>query len=774
MRTLALILLLLCFLPNTLRAQIGMGQWRMHVPARQAIDVAAGNGKVYAALTGGIVEYDIEASENRLINRINGLSDIAVKSIVFEPSTNSFFIGYSNGNIDQVLSSGSVVNIPAIKLSSVSGNKEINRMTARNGRVYVSTGFGVVVLDPSKSEVKDTWYPASVNVPVTDIAFLGDSVYVLSDTALYRGLTTSQFLSNPSQWTRDMRLSAPSGFIFRDLGVLNDELYFGLIGDAYGSDSIMKLTDSGYSMVIGSSFDMEIRRFETANEKFMVYLPDAMVAYDTAFGVAYGIDNYQSIDAQPARVVEYEGFKWVADRGQGLVRFSEAWSYTFIQQEGPPKNQFFSVDGQDGKMVVTGGAIDRVAFSYSLAGAYTFSDESWTLYDPGNQPLWNSNLWDIGAAAIDPNDTSRMAFGSYSRAPLQIVEGTQMTTFYTKENSQLDSTSLNGGNSNGMTCISDLQFDDDGNLWVLNCYTQKPLKCLLANGTWKEYTTGSASSNTFTSKLAIDGAGNKWFGVHATGLIGFDDNETPENTADDVYRFMKDGEGQGNLPSANVTALAVDMDGELWIGTEAGFAILYNAESAVSSSTDAAGILIDFEGNIEYLLNDTYISDIEIDGGNRKWIATESSGIFVLSASGQEVIANYTTDNSPILSNKIMDMAFNGKTGELFIITDIGMCSFRTDASDEDDSYESTTVFPNPVMPEFAGPITIQGIRYDSDVKITDISGNLVYKTTSNGGTATWNGKQLDGSDVPAGVYLIWTATNTGKNKKVGKVVVIR
>jgi hypothetical protein len=173
-------------------------------------------------------------------------------------------------------------------------------------------------------------------------------------------------------------------------------------------------------------------------------------------------------------------------------------------------------------------------------------------------------------------------------------------------------------------------------------------------------------------------------------------------------------------------------------------------------------------------LGNTPITDIEVDGGNRKWLATASTGIFLLSADGQEVIAQYTKENSPLISNNIVDMEFNHISGELFIITDLGLVSLRTDASGEDETYESATVFPNPVKPDYFGPITIQGIRYDSDVKITDIAGNVVYQTTSNGGTATWNGKTLAGDNVASGVYLIWTATNTGKGRKVGKVAVIR
>ena len=241
---------------------------------------------------------------------------------------------------------------------------------------------------------------------------------------------------------------------------------------------------------------------------------------------------------------------------------------------------------------------------------------------------------------------------------------------------------------------------------------------------------------------------------------------------------MQTGTGNGNLPSNNVTAVAVDFDDEIWIGTEDGFVVLYNSAGVFgSTNVDASRILVNFEGNVEQLLDDTPISDIEIDGGNRKWIATASTGIFLLSADGQEVITHFTKENSPLISDNILDMEFDYQTGELFIVTDIGLVSYRSDATQGDPEYSNVTVFPNPVKPDYFGPITIQGIRYDSDVKITDVAGNLVYQTTSNGGTATWNGKTLTGENVPGGIYMIWTATNEkkdGQNKKVAKVAVIR
>jgi ligand-binding sensor domain-containing protein len=268
-----------------------------------------------------------------------------------------------------------------------------------------------------------------------------------------------------------------------------------------------------------------------------------------------------------------------------------------------------------------------------------------------------------------------------------------------------------------------------------------------------------------------------WFSVLDEGLFGYNHNGTIEDESDDQYKQITSGSFTGDLPSSNVTAIAADFNGEIWIGTDAGFAILYNAANVFNANSgeyNAQRIKINFEGNVEYVLGSTHITDIEVDGGNRKWMATAGAGLVLLSSDGSEIIKQFTKENSALISNNIYDIKMNQETGELFIITDLGLVSYRSDASQDDADYSSTKVFPNPVRPGYEGLITIQGIRYDSDVKVTDVSGNLIFKTTSNGGTATWDGKRVDGTKVESGVYLIWTATNEGSSNKVGKVVVVR
>ena len=264
--------------------------------------------------------------------------------------------------------------------------------------------------------------------------------------------------------------------------------------------------------------------------------------------------------------------------------------------------------------------------------------------------------------------------------------------------------------------------------------------------------------------------------TESAGLFGYNYNKNLDDVSNHQNVQLTTGPFSGDLPSTNVTALAVDFDNEIWIGTDAGFAVLYNAEGAFDAEAgefNAQRIKVNFEGNVEYVLGSTHITDIEVDGGNRKWIATASAGILLLSADGSEILEQFTKDNSPLISDNIYDLKIDHNTGELFIITDLGLVSYRSNATYEDPEYSNVIVYPNPVRPNYEGLVTIQGIRYDSDVKVTDISGNLVFKTTSNGGTATWNGRTLDGNKASSGVYLIWTATNQGSSRKVGKVVLI-
>jgi ligand-binding sensor domain-containing protein len=399
-----------------------------------------------------------------------------------------------------------------------------------------------------------------------------------------------------------------------------------------------------------------------------------------------------------------------------------------------------------------------------------FEDEEWTNFNyKTDDSIKLDKDWDFISVAVNQSNNEQFAFASFSEGGLKIVnDGTKISEVYTSENSVLE-------NSAGRINISDLKYDDDGNLWLINAGI-KPLKVLRPDGTWYEYSLGAASNGKIPYRLLIDEIGNKWVGVTNVGLVAFNENGTFDDESDDNLRVLVANEGFGNLPSIFVKGLAQDVDGEIWIGTESGLVVLYSRSELYDGGYgkyDANPILLTVNGEVERLLGETYITAIAVDGGNRKWIGTSSSGVFCFSPDGLEEIYRFNEENSPLISDNILDIKIDQLSGEVYFATEKGLVSFRSDASLGDSDFSTVSVFPNPVRPEYAGPITVQGLGYDSDVKITDVSGNLIYQTFSNGGTVIWNGLTLTGERVQSGVYLVWSGSLEGKGKNVSKIVFI-
>lgn len=754
-----------------LSAQVGTGQWRLHVPSSRAIDVVALNDRIYTAYENGLSEYDLSSNELSIWDAVNSLSDISLSCLGYSTSNSALFIGYENGNIDKI-KNNSVTNIPAIVLAEIQGSKRINKIVEYGGYMFFATGFSIVKVDPAKNEVADTYYPTNGNEGLIDIAFRNDSIYAITEDRMYRGYANNIALADPAEWVEDARIPVLTAEKYQDLEVVNDSLYITLIVDGYGLDTIYTVRSSGLVPSVIEPFDMEFRSLNTVNGRLAINYFAGTVIYNNDFSNFQTIGAYTFGPFSKVNAIAWsDGNYWIADNDNGLVSYTDATSNSKVSFSGPPKNDFYSLDWLKGKLAVaSGGQTGTVQRS----GVYIFEDEEWGLKDEQNMNLWQGqNIWDYLAVSISTRDDNRIAVASYSQIPLSILDADgQVTDTLTPDNSILESTSLGNGNS----MLSDVVYDNSGNLWVLNGYSNEPLKVYTDDNEWFGFDVGAAAKSRETYDLEIDYNGNKWFTIRDGGLYGYKDNGSISNAADDQYIILNSGSSTGALPSNDVSAIAVDFDDEIWIGTDNGFAVLYNSNAAFDAAPgeyNAQRIKLEYEGNVEYVLGATSITDIVVDGANRKWFGTENAGIILLSADGLEILEQHTTENSPLISNAILDLEMDHNTGELFIITDKGLVSYRTDASYGDPNYNNVVVFPNPARPDFDGPITIQGIMYDSDVKITDVAGNLVYQTTSNGGTATWNGKTLYGDRVTAGVYLIWTAPNEGKGRKVGKVLVV-
>jgi hypothetical protein len=756
------------------RAQIGTGTWKLHVSTSKAIDVVASENEVFTAYVNGMSIYTIDSDEHRLLTALNGLSDIEISCLYYDEVQNAVYIGYKNGNIDKY-KNGEIVNIPAIKLAQISVSKRINRFERNGMYVYAANDFSIVQLDADKNEVKETFYPTNSTERIVDVAIYHDSIYALTPTQLFKGFLPNPILPDYSQWVRDIRLPYQTANKYSEMDLFNDRLVVLKKSDEYGTDSVYRINASDLELVTNWPFPIEINSINIVENYLSVNVDGVIYLYNDNLQVpeSYGAGNFNAWFSS-SRTARNQTGLWSADLNYGLVVYPNEFVYKSYPIEGSKNNQFFAMDAQNGKLAIASGRINGNLPGFTRNGVHFYQNGNWGLLNVNNVSQWpEPQIWDFLDVAINPKDTSEVAMCTYSYLPLTLMN-TSDTLVFTDANSPIKTSSL----GNGWSLVSDVLFDKRGNLWSLNGQTDQPLKVRDKTGTWYSFDCGINAKNKFTTKMIQDFDEILWFATKTDGIIGYNHNGTISDPSDDKFITLDEGEFSGNLPSIAVTALAADFDGELWIGTETGFAILYNAAAAFDAQPgdyNTQQIKVNFEGNGEYVLGKTHITDIEVDGGNRKWMGTANGGIILLSADGSEILEQFTTDNSPIISNVIVDLQLNQETGELYIVTDKGLVSYRTNATYEDPEYANVVVFPNPVKPNYFGPVTIQGIRYDSDVKVTDVAGNLIYRTTSNGGTATWNAQNLNGEKVPTGVYFIWTATNfDGRDRKVGKVMVIR
>jgi len=347
---------------------------------------------------------------------------------------------------------------------------------------------------------------------------------------------------------------------------------------------------------------------------------------------------------------------------------------------------------------------------------------------PENKKIYIGTRWD-GLVEYDP------------------VED-KFTTFTEGDNSTLD-------NSDDplRVKVEGLAFDSENNLWLSN-YTaenQKVLSVLKADGTFTNDLKNLPRKDV--QQMIIDQNDLIWISTLESGIYVYDYAGTIDNKMDD--RIQPISTSNSNLPNNRVKSLAIDLDGNVWAGTTEG-AIVFECPSPFDGNCLGTLPKVDVNGILGLLLETEIINTIAVDGANRKWFGTQN-GIFVQSPNGVDQIAKFNTENSPLFDNTITDIAINNKTGEVFIGTGKGLISLRTDATEGGNFHNKSEIyaFPNPVRPDYEGPIAIKGFARDSNIKITDLNGQLVFETQALGGQAIWNGRDYNGRKASSGVYLV-------------------
>jgi ligand-binding sensor domain-containing protein len=327
-----------------------------------------------------------------------------------------------------------------------------------------------------------------------------------------------------------------------------------------------------------------------------------------------------------------------------------------------------------------------------------------------------------------------------------------------------------------------MKFDSNGHLWVLNNQTEGVtlLEFDPVENKWTDHHNEVLTNENGIGKHAfrsmiIDSRGLLWFVNHSwvEPAVFCCDMEN-----DIVLKYDNFVNQDGTRYNVNwITCVCEDKEGNIWVGTDTGAFMIQKKEVGQSSVTFYQVKVPRNDGTdyADYLLNGVSISSIAIDGGNRKWFGSDNAGAFLISADNMQQLQNFNTSNSKLISNNVAYISINPSSGEVFFLSDKGLCSYMSNATEPSETMDDNTVYayPNPVTPDYDGLITVVGLTYDADVKIIASNGALIAEGRSNGGMFTWDGRDRKGRRVASGIYMVVTATADGNKGTVCKIAVI-
>jgi hypothetical protein len=760
-----------------------IGDWRDHFPYTDLLAVVEGGGNIYASSSTAAFQYVPASGELLRLNKTNALNDVGIQGLAWNEPLSTLLVYYSNGNLDLVRG-GTSTNIGDIKRSSIIGNKGIYTVHMEGTTANLGCGFGIVVLDLVAREVRDTWFigPSGSQVRVNGITMTSDSIYVAGDSGLFVAARNAPNLASFESWTKrtDMGSALASG-PFNAIANLGQRILLNARRPAATGDSLLILEADGTWSRFEPLFGYSNRSLSVSadGEAVVVTHQNDIHLYNSQLEETGYIGAYAGVGAQPNQAVRStQGVTWVADRRKGLVRAQGEGQA--IYPNGPQSANSWRMASEDGALYVATGAVTGTwSNTYLKDGVQTFIDGRWKSIDRATYPLMDGvnvfagSLNDVVAIVVDPNDADHAFAGSWEEGLLEIRNGVPVQ-IYNADNSALG-LDING--FEGRLFVSGLAYDREGTLWMANAWAESPIVALSKNGDWHAFSPGNLlNGNLLISDVVAARNGYKWIiRPRGNGILVYDSGNSLSSTEDDRYKLLNSQTGSGGLPAPDVYSLAEDLDYQIWVGTSRGVAVFYTPEAIFSNGDyDAQQILIEQDGNIQVLLETEAINAIAVDGANRKWMGTQGSGAYLLSSDGRTQILHFTAENSPLPSNTVNNIVIDGSTGEVYIATDRGIMSYRSDAIAGGDESTCASVFPNPVRETYTGPIAITGLVRNSEVKITDVSGNIVYRTTSEGGQAIWNGNDMSGRRASTGVYLVFASDPSGTFKCNTKVLLVR
>ncbi len=743
-------------------AQIPNGAWRDHLPYNEGKRLAEGGNKIFCSTSaGGLFSFNVQDNSIDKYSKINGLSDADITNIAFNPGNEMLVIGYSNGNLD-LMKKDSIFNIPDIKRKIIVGDKSINSCFFRENFAYMACGFGVVLLDMAKHEIKDTYMfgEGGTQISVNDITFDGQFLFAATEEGIYKADINNPNLVDYNAWQKLQALPAKNAS-YPFLAWHGNRLFTVYHNPVTKHDDILVLGESTWQLWENSKAEYYAFIGEQSG-KLVVCADQHISLYDQDDNLIRDVPGQRPRHA----IVDSKNGLWYADPVGGLARVNDNGESGMIYPNGPAFRTAGDMDSKSGELWVGAGT---EATKFSGYGAYEFKDETWKSYYRVTTPEMEG-FWNVSEIAVDPTDFTHVVGGSNGYGIIDFKDGAFLS-ITDETNSILKPVE---GYGHAYVNVTGVDIDAEGDLWVCTNFSYEPVYRRKANGEWESIKLQykNFGVGTRVNGILATSAGQVWLLVQNDGILVFSADR--ENSVQE--RFFSVVNQEGDLLD-RVYSLAEDKDGNIWVGTNLG-PVEYSNPSQIFDDASVSGYqpLIprnDNSGLADLLLSTEKINDIVVDGANQKWIATEKSGVFLESPDGLKEIHHFTTENSPLFSDNVLAMAVKEENGEVFFGTDKGIISFKGQATEGGDDFGKVYVYPNPVRENYEGDVTVTGLARDVNVKITDISGNLVYETKALGGQAIWNGRNFNGERVHTGVYLVFCTNDDGSKTHVTKLLFI-
>jgi len=753
-------------------AQDFSDQWTGYFSYLDIRDISIGNGRIIAAAQNAIFEYNPNSQTQIKTDAVSGLEGSEISAIHYSEAFGLSIIGYENGLLQVVMDNNAqVFTIVDIlnKETIAPDNKRINHFLEFEDKVFIATEFGVAEYNLSNLEFGDSFFIGQngEQINVTQTAVFNSTIYA----STFGGSIRFANVNDPNLVDFDVWQTIGSS---NWRGIINFENQLLTIRF---DNSLFEINNNNLSFV--RQFPGQVKQLNQDENQLIVVTPNTVHTLNTQLnevGLVNALFEDIEIDTNfnSARILNDVLF--IGDTKLGLLQMDGLNSTTFqrVSPDGPILNSVFSLEVfQDELWVVYGGYNQFfVPFRVENRGVSHFTGENWS--NLTTEDLDNTRL--ISDATVDINNPNRVYLSSY-RDGLLILENEEVVTILDPTNSNLDNTNGQNGPIIGNTRIGASVFNNQGDLYMSNSLTENPLKRLVGNN---EIQIADLSETfvepfgTSSAKVATDNQGNVYLATFRSGIFGYQ----PQTGLSG--KIARDIEGvdlpEVFNPNPAITAMEFDPNGRMWIGTDEGLRVSFNPQAMFDEEAElnVSPIIFLEDGVPQELLFQQFITDIKADGANNIWIATADSGVFQVSSTGQETLNQFTQDNSPLPSNTVISLEINGTTGEVFFGTNRGLVSFQSRVTDAVDNLENVRVFPNPVKPGFSGIVTIDGLTDNANVKITDVTGNLVHEEFASGGSIQWDTRAFGKHKVASGVYMVLITGEDQVETQVSKIMIIR